>query len=315
VKLSKEAKVGLVVSGAIAALIWGINYLKGSELFSRTNRLYAVYTNIDGLVTSNQVVLNGYKVGQVQQLRFIPDNSGRILATFRVRKDVFIAANSIARIVSSDLLGGKAVEIVLGDGTATAADGDTLASELNSGLAQQFGPVKDKAENLIQSLDTVATALHDLLDEKGRKNLSSSFEHLSGVMANLERLTLSLDRMAARNGSLSNTVGHFESVSANLEKNNDRMSGTIRNMETITDSLAGADLGGTVRHLGATLREMDTALARVNAGRGSLGKLATDDSLYVHLTATMADLDRLLVDLKANPKKYVHFSLFGKKSK
>jgi len=315
VKLSKEAKVGLVVTAAVAALVWGINYLKGSELFSRSRKLFAVYEDIDGLVASNQVILNGYKVGQVQKLTFIPDRSGRILAMLRIRRDVFVARNSLARIVSSDLLGGKAVEIILGDDARDCGNGDTLVSDLSSGIAQQFGPVKDKAENLIQSLDTVANALHLLLDEKGRRNLSASFDHLAGVMANLENVTRSMDRMLAPNGSVYRTAGNLEALSSTLKNNNDRMETTIRNVADISDSLARADLGATVRNLNRSLDELDRLLKKVNAGDGTLGKLANDDSLYVNLSAMAADLDRLLIDMKANPKRYVHFSVFGKKSK
>ncbi len=315
-KLSKEVKVGLVVTSAIAALIWGINYLKGSELFSGSRTIYAVYENIDGLVTSNQVILNGYKVGQVQRLQFIDDQSGRIVATYRVRKDVFVSRNSVARIVSSDLLGGKAVELILGDDPQSVAEGDTLPSELDSGLAQQFGPVKDKAENLIESLDTVANALHMLLDEKSRQNLSASFHHLARVMANLDRVTNSLDHMMAPGtGSLSRTIGHMETVTAGLEQNNERIQGAISHVAMISDTLADADLGATVRNLNSTLAELSALLESVNAGEGSLGMMAKDDSLYRNLTATTADLDALLVDMKKNPKRYVHFSLFGKKNK
>lgn len=315
-KISREIKVGIIVTAAIAGLVWGINFLKGSELFSSTNKIYAIYRNIDGLVASNHVILNGYKIGQVQKLRFIPDNSGRIVVTFRVRKDVFISKNSIARIVSSDFLGGKAVEIELGSDSDPASDGDTLHSELNSGIAQQLGPVKDKAENLIQSLDTVATALHSLLDEAGRKNLTRSITHLADVMENLERITSSLDRMTASgSGNISKTFNNLESVSANLKNNNDKITGIMDDLSAVSDSLSNANIAATVNNLNRTAAELNLTLSKINKGTGTLGKIANDDSLYYHLTASLADLDKLLVDFKANPKKYVHFSMFGKSGK
>lgn len=314
-KISNEVKVGAVVTAAIAALIWGINYLKGTDLFSRTHKVYAVYTNIDGLVASNRVILNGYKVGQVQRIRFMPDNSGLMVATLTLNPDIFIAKNSVARIVSSDFFGGKAIQIEMGNDPRPVEDGDTLHSELKSGIEQQLGPVKDKAENLIESLDSVATALHLLLDEKGRKNLSRSFDHLSVVLANLERTTATLDQMiSSPSGSLNKTIQNVESITSTLKKNNEAMDRTLKNIASVSDSLAASSIASTINSLSKSANELNTLLAGINKGEGSLGKLARDDAFYSSLTNTAADLDKLISDLKANPKKYVHFSVFGKKN-
>ena len=143
IKLSNEVKVGILVTGAIAALLWGLNYLKGKDIFSSSNEYYALYENVNGLVASNAVILNGFKVGQVAKLEFLPDHSGRMLATLRINSDVFVPKNSVARIVSSDLFGSRAIEIGLSDQTNPALDGHTLIPDVQPTLGSQIMPLKD----------------------------------------------------------------------------------------------------------------------------------------------------------------------------
>ncbi|MFI5218647.1 MAG: MlaD family protein [Bacteroidia bacterium] len=314
-KLSNEIKVGAIVTAAIAGLIWGINFLKGTDLFTNTNTIYAIYDNIDGLVASNRVIINGYRIGQVKKIRFLPDNSGKMIAMLTVRPDIFIPKNSIARIVSSDFFGGKAIQIELGNDKRQVEDGDTLNSELKSGIEQQLGPVKDKAERLIESLDSVATAFHILMDASTRKNISSSFSHLTGVLANLEQATAALNTMISDGGKLKHTIDNIESISSNLKNSNEKISNILTNFSSVSDSLAKADLTTTINNLSKSAADLSTILDKVNKGTGSLGKMVNDDSLYTNLTSTMATLDTLLLDLKTNPKRYVHFSMFGKNPK
>lgn len=312
-RLSREFKVGIVVTCAIAALVWGINYLKGTDLFTDTQNVYAVYDNIDGLVASNRVVLNGYRVGQVKKIRFLADNSGRMVATLAVNSTVFISRNSIARIISSDFFGGKAIQLELGNDPTPVKEGDTLVSELKSGIEQQLGPVKNKAESLITSLDSVATSLNKMLDEKGRNNLSEGMAHLNNVLKNLEHTTASFNQMMSQDGSLNKAISNIESVSANIKNNNEKIDQAIDNFSAVSDSLASANLASTINSLSKSTAELNTLLERINKGEGSLGKMFTDDSLYTNLNHALDGLDKLLIDMKANPKRYVHFSVFGKK--
>lgn len=300
---------------AIAALIWGINFLKGTDLFTRTIKLYALYDNIDGLVASNQVIINGYRIGHVQKIRFLPDNSGRMIATLTVRPDIFVSKNSVASIISSDFFGGKAVQIQLGNDPNPVEDGDTLYSELKSGIAEQLGPVKDKAESLIQSLDSVAHVLTILLDADARKNLSKSFEHLAVVLNNLALTTGTLNRMISEDGKLNRSISNFEAVSANLKNNNEKVSRIIDNFSQISDSFAHANLAATIQNANKVLSETAAIMQKINKGEGSLGLLLNNDSLYYNLSITVANLDKFLIDLKANPRRYVHFSMFGKNPK
>lgn len=314
-KLSNEIKVGAIVTAAIAGLIWGINFLKGTDLFTNTHKIYAIYDNIDGLVSSNRVIINGYRIGHVKKIRFLPDNSGKMIASLTVRPDIFIPKNSIARIVSSDFFGGKAIQIELGNDSLQVEDGDTLNSELKSGIEQQLGPVKDKAERLIESLDSVATAFHILMDASTRRNISSSFSHLAVVLTNLEQTTSALNNMITGDGKLKRSIDNIESISSNLKNSNEKISNILTNFSSVSDSLAKADLATTIYNLSNSAAELNSILNKINKGNGSLGKMVNDDSLYVNLSETVATLDKLLLDLKANPKRYVHFSMFGKNSK
>ncbi len=315
-KLSNEVKTGIVVSIAIAASIWGFNYLKGTDLFTTNKTCYAVYNNIDGLAASNRVIMNGYAVGLVKKIRFAEDRSGKMVVTMQVKNDIFIPDNSVAQIVSSDFFGGKAIEIIMGDSPNPIENKDTLRSDLKSGIEQQLGPIKDKTERLIVSLDSLSQSLNLLLDDRNRKNLTASFEHLSHITANLERTTASLDRMITQpDGKLNRTISNTEAVSSTLKDNQKKIGEIISQTEQLTDSLANANLASSINNLNASLAELNQILKKINQGEGSAGLLVNDKQLYQKLTSATDNLDKLLADLKANPKRYVHFSLFGKKQK
>jgi phospholipid/cholesterol/gamma-HCH transport system substrate-binding protein len=316
VKISSEVKTGIVVTVAIAASIWGFNYLKGTDIFTTNKTCYAIYNNIDGLAASNRVIMNGYVVGLVKKIRFADDRSGRMIVTMQLKRDIFIPDNSIAQIVSSDFFGGKAIEIIMGDSPEPLAQNDTLKSDLKSGIEQQLGPIKDKTERLIVSLDSLSRSLNNLLDEKNRKNLSASIENFSQLTAHLERSAASLDRMiSSPDGKLNRIVSNTEAVSATLKDNQKKIGEIISQTEQLTDSLSNAPIASSISHLNSSLAELNAILKKINQGEGSAGMLVNDRELYMKLTSAADQLDKLLADLKANPKRYVHFSLFGKKQK
>ncbi len=315
-KLSKEVKTGLLVTGAIAALLWGMNYLKGYDLLSNDSKFYAVYSNVDGLVPSSDVVLNGVKVGMVQNIQFTPDNSGRIVVDLVIKSDVFISKTSIARIISTDLLGGRGVNIVLDPNGDRALDGDTLASEVQTNLADQLSPVKDKAESLIQTLDSLAYSINLIVSPANRKSLDASFVNLDKTLANLESVTGSLDKMVSSDqGKLKKMIDNLESITSNIKNNNEALASALQNIEKITDSLAASNLTSTVNNANSTLSQTASIMEKINKGEGTIGMLINNDSLYRALEQSAVDLDKLLIDLRENPKRYVHISVFGSRSK
>ena len=306
----------MLVTGALLALFWGLNYLKGIDIFSSDNKYFAVYGQVDGLVPSSDVVLNGVKVGQVQKIEFIKDQSGRILVTLLVRKKIFVSKASTARIISSDLLGGRMVNLVLETNSPPAENGDTLNAEVQTTLSDQVMPVKDKAENLIESLDSLAVALRAFLNPENQSNLNTGLTSLSKTLQNLEDASGSLNNMLTSNDSkLKKMIDNIESISSNIKNNNESLSLALKSISLITDSLAKSNLTSTINNANATLKETSGIMEKINKGEGTIGMLVNNDSLYFALENAATNLDKLLIDLKEHPKRYVQISLIGGKSK
>lgn len=311
-KLTNEAKVGILVTAALAALIWGLNYLKGKDIFTSRNRYYAVYQDVDGLVTSNPVFMNGYRIGIVNRIDFMPDQSGRLVVTLLIDNDVFVSRNSVAKIFSSDLIGTKAMRIDLGNSKEVLQDEDTITAELEFSFAQQMGkqvgPLKDKSEHLIETIDSLASMLYLLFDPGTKNNLREGIGHLNNTLREVDQM------MANDRSKLNIMLGNLSSITTNLQNNNDQINRILTNIHSISDTLAAVNFNTTIQRADQTLMQMEQVLAKINKGQGTLGQMVNNDTLYQHLDQSARDLDLLLKDLKANPKRYVHFSVFGKKA-
>ncbi len=320
-KISKEFKIGVVVISAIGAFIWGLFFLKGTDLLSQKYVLYAVYPKIDGLIEANPLMIKGYKVGQVNKISLMKRGGEyQVLVKFLLTEDVKIPKNSIAKAVSSDLLGSKAVEIIYSEEKEFVASGDTLLAETEAGLKEsvnkQLTPLQKKAEGLISSIDSVMTIVQFVLNDKTRDNLSKSFESIKKAIESLEQTAYKFDDLIATEKSkISSILTKLNSVADMLEKNTDKIESVINNLNTLSDSLAKADLKKTIDDADKTLIEFRKLLEQINSGQGSMGKLAKNDSLYNNLNRTSEDLDKLMKDLRVNPERYIHFSVFGRREK
>jgi phospholipid/cholesterol/gamma-HCH transport system substrate-binding protein len=321
VKLSKEFKIGIVVIFAIGALIWGLNFLKGSNLFSHKYYLYAVYPKIDGLIPANPLLVNGYKIGQVNKIELIKKGgSYQVLVKFLLTEDVQIPRRSIAKAISSDLLGSKAVEIIYSNSSEYAQNGDTLISEveesLKSSVDKRIAPLQAKAENLISSIDSVMTVVNSVLNTKTRENLDKSFESVRKAILTLEQTAYKLDDLVgSEKTKISSILSHLNGITSNLDKNGEKIDNIISNLSNMTDSLAKAQLKEAINNADKSMKELNVLLAGINQGQGTLGKLAKNDTLYYNLNRSTEDLDKLLKDLRYNPERYIHFSVFGRKDK
>lgn len=320
-KVSKEFKIGIVVVCAIAAFIWGINFLKGSNLFSHKYYLYAVYPKIDNLIPANPLLINGFKIGQVNEISLIQKGGKtQVLVKFLLTEDVKIPKNSIAKAISSDLLGTKAVEVIYSNETTMVESGDTLIAASEEGfkesLDKRIAPIQAKAENLISSMDSVMTVVSLILNTKTRDNLEKSFESVRKAILTLEQTAYKLDDLVgSEKVKISSVLSNLNQITSNLSKNGQKIDAIINNVSSMTDSLAKAQLKDAIANADKSMKELNVMLAKINEGQGTAGKLLKNDSLYNNLNKSSEDLDKLLKDLRLNPERYIHFSVFGRKSR
>ena len=311
--MSKELKIGLIAAFLIALLIWGINFLKGKNILKDTQHFYALYQEIGGLEEASPVYLNGYEVGLVEKISLTGHNMNQLLVRFTMNKNLKIPRDSKCIIFNSDLMGTKAIKLNFTDQTQYYQPGDTIPSDLEASVTEQIyteiQPIKSRAENVLSALDSVMS----IFDPATRENIRHSVNNLNATSNNLRSSSESLHQMLAENNQQIQTIiENTASVTNNLKNNNEQISNSLQNLSSISDSLKQAKLAQTLQHLENTLSSTDSLMEGIRAGKGSLGKMATDDSLYIHLNQTTRNLNALLKDMKQNPGRYIHISVFGK---
>lgn len=311
-KISNEVKVGAAALITILAFIWLFNFLKGKDYFKKTVYYYSVYNDIGGLAESSPVEINGFRVGVVQSINLLNETSGKILVTYSVSNDFRLPVNSVAEILPVSIIAGMKVQFLIGNGPGFYNEGDTIPGRLSESIIvsieEQFGPIKDKLLSLVVALDSVTSAIDDVLDPEFRKNVS-------GIVSNLNNTAGSVNEIIGSNETdLKKAVEDLTRFSRMLADNSPKISSAVTNLEAITDTIAASDIYSSMASLKKSLEGTSGILKNLNEGKGSAGQLLTNDSLYTNLTGTLESLNLLLQDMKANPKKYVHFSLFGKKN-
>ncbi len=319
-KIRKEVKVGIVTTLAIACFIYGFNFLKGKNLFSSQRKFYAVYNDIDGLVEANPLMINGFKVGLVGAIKLANDTTGNIIVTLLLDNDVNVPKNSVAKVVSSDILGSKAVQLILGRGADFAVSGDTLISaqedNLKAAVNKTIAPLQKKAEGLITSIDSVMVVVQQVFNESARQNLAKSFESIKLAITSLETTSFRLDTMVmSEKGKISSILTKVNSLATTLANNSDKLGNIINNFSNISDSLAKSNLTAAINNANVALNQASTIMTKINSGQGTVGMLVNNDSLYRKLDKSTEDLDKLLKDLRVNPERYVHISVFGRKDR
>jgi phospholipid/cholesterol/gamma-HCH transport system substrate-binding protein len=320
VKLSKEVRVGIVTTLAIGCFIYGFNFLKGKNLFSTQRKFYAVYSDIDGLVKANPVIINGFQIGMIGDIQLFPDTTGRLVVTILIDDDLQIPSTSIAKVMSSGLLSSKAVQIILGKGTQYAESGDTLRAAQEDNLKQAvnktIAPLQEKATSLISSIDSVMTVVQEVLNDQTRKNLTKSFESIRFALSSLEITSYRLDTMVVTERTkISSILSKVNTLATTLSSNSANLNNIINNFSNISDSLAKSNLTSTINNADVALSQAAAIFTKINKGEGTMGMLINNDSLYRKLDNSAADLDKLLEDLRLNPHRYVQVSVFGKKDK
>jgi phospholipid/cholesterol/gamma-HCH transport system substrate-binding protein len=311
-KISNEVKVGATTLLTIVVFVWLFNFLKGKDFLKSTAIYYTVYDKVGGLAESSPVEINGYKVGVVRSLDFIDAKSGKLLVEFSVKKNFKLPKNTVAEIVPVSLLGGMKVQFVYGKGPGTYSEGDTIPGRLAESLMDKIDteiiPVKDKLSNLIVVLDSVISSVDDIMNPEFKKELRGTLTHLNSTTASLDKA------IGSKEKELEATLDNINKFTTMLSDNSGKMNKTFSNLETITDTLAASKISASVANLKASLEKAALLMDNLNKGKGTAGQFLTNDTLYTNLSGSLASLNLLLKDMKANPKRYVHFSIFGKKN-
>lgn len=314
-KIGREIRIGVFGIVTLSLFIIGINFIKGKDLFHRSRTFYAVYEATAGIQDAAPVSINGLGVGKVTDMRFLNKNSSRVLIEFTVNDPVFIPSNSVARIFSLDLLGTKNIEIIFGDSKSGAEDGDTLIGgsqmSLTEEVNQQVAPIKAKAENLLSSLDTMVTVLQSVFNSETRKNLDASFLSIRSTLSNLESTSFTLDTLVyGQRKRMERIMFNIESITANIRENDQNISNILNNFSLISDSLAKANIAGTLTNVNLVLTRVASITAKIDNGQGTIGLLLNDQKLYDNLDKSAIQLNKLIEDMKLNPYRYVNFSVF-----
>lgn len=305
--ISREVKTATLVISGLLLIIFLFNYLKGENLLDSTRKFYTVFENVEGLETSAPVTINGFSVGRVQEIILEDNATGSLSVMLLLDNDFEFSKNSEAQLYENGLIGGKAIAIIPAfDDAEIAKSGDVLKSVVKPGLSallnQKLTPLQEKIEIMMVSADSVLKNINDVFDEQTKANLRNSIAQLNSTISSFKSTSASLNSLITDNEEkLDNTLTNFDNISSNLSK--------------ITDSLATVDLAKTIKSLESTIGNFDQVLASIENGEGSIGKLLKDEGLYNNLEGASKQLEQLLQDMKLNPKRYVHFSLFGRKAK
>lgn len=305
--MSKEIKVALLAIVSLLVLYFGFNFLKGSDLFASSSQYYAVYDNVDGLVVSNPVMLNGLSVGRVKAIDILPARANALLVTIDIDRDIHLTKTTVASLADGGLLGGKLINLGIQPG-APLQDEDTLRSETIVGLStllqQKANPVLDNADSLMRNLNIVTSKF---------KETGTILNQLLGTV---DRTGVTLQATLAENrAALAAMLTNLNALSGSLVQTEKELKPLLGKANTFADSLQALRLNETVNQANLAVARLQGLLQNLESGQGTAGKLLKDEQLYTNLNQTLLDLDKLLVDFRRQPKRYVHFSVFGRKDK
>lgn len=323
--VSKEFKVGLLVVLGLLLLFVGVNFLKGGAIFGKSREFYTEFDNASGLKVSNEVQLNGLKVGQVEAVELHPTNPNKILVRYSIINDELqIPTGSTIELISSDILGTKALALTLnlspGGNITYYQSKDTLKGTIAMSLEEQINeellPLKKKTEQLIGSVESIIVSVNAFWDTSAAETIDESLYEVRDAIGTFADLANNLSILVMKETDMiDHVLKDIHAITGNLASKSAQISKTIDNIAALSDTLADSDLKAVIKETKTTLRELNGVLAKVNKGEGTIGALLHSDSLYNELVRTSQSVQSILEDMEANPNKYVHFSLLGRKVK
>lgn len=303
-KYSREVKTALLAIIAIVILIFGYSFLKGENLLDDSRTFYAVYDDVEGLSPSSEVTINGLKVGKIIGIDFL-NNKGDLLVAFTVKNDFPFSKNSLAEIYGGNIIGGKSLAIIpkYDAKVGMAKNGDTLPSSKEEGIMElvndRLTPLQNKLEGTIVSADSMLTAINQILNDSTRRNIKGTFENLDQTVASFRVTATELQGIVQGNSEkLDRTFTNLDEMSTNFNR--------------FSDTLTNMDIQKITSDLEKVVADFESVSEKLNNGDGTAAKLINDDAVYNNLDRATKQLEELLQDVKLNPKRYVHFSVFGK---
>lgn len=299
-KISKEAKIGISSIIILFILYWGISFLKGANIFTSTNIYTTSYSDVQGLEASSPVMINGMKVGVVTGIS-MKDISDKVVVEFTVDSHYKLPANTVAMLGSSSLMGGMKITLNIGDSKEVLSNGAELQSSLDSGMTDAVSEIVGKASGLIDSLYISLGKVNMLMSENMIKDAHGTISNLNKTTANLNKV------IESESGKISEITSNLSSLTSEFNEMVPEMKSAMANVNNLTDSLN--------QSLPEMLAEIQELVNKINSNEGTVGKILNDGQLYDNASLTMEEAAALLKDLKENPSRYVHFSLFGKKQK
>ena len=304
-KNKNEIKTGILVVLGIGLFIFGFSYLKSNDIFVSDRTFYAVYDDVEGVVNGTPVTVNGFPVGSIQDISFFKNNS--LLVKFRVENDIKFSINSIAQIYETGLIGGKALGIIpANDNFRTAVYNDTLASSVAPGLTElvneKLTPLQENIESMIVSANNVLDKVNSIFDDPTRTNLRTSVSDFSETIKDLKETSKMIKSVMKSNKlSIDQTITNVLDISTDLSE--------------ISKTINQSELSATMKNFKNSSEGLSRVLNNINEGNGTISKLIGNDSLFQNLNDASKSIDLLIEDIRLNPKRYIHFSVFGKKNK
>ena len=303
-RLSKEIKAAFFVLTTIRLFIFGFNFLKGSSLLDRQKTIYAVYDEVDGLLVGANVMINGLSIGNVTELDFLP-SSTKILVTLKVRDKLNFSSKSTASIYETGVLGGLAISIdPIFERESIVKTGDTLNSSVRPGLTElinrQIEPLSRQLQSTITSVDSIFTGASNVLNRQTQEEIKESINVLTSAIKAINNSSIIIEEtLTAKSSQINNTIDNFEKISSNLSE--------------VSYELNSFELSNILSNLKVSIDGISSIVNKLDSENSTIGKLINEDEVYNNLNSSIESLNILITDIKANPKKYVHFSVFGRK--
>lgn len=306
--MKTEIKIGIFGLCVLVILFFGIKFLKGSDIFQKENTYYAYYNDVSGMLVSSNVLVNGLRVGYVKEIEATNERADNFLVTFTCSSDIKIPQDSKITLFSADLLGSKALKLQLGTSSKIIEDGDTLSSDRELGMLDNLGA---SVSPLMNNLDSILTSLNKILNTQTQTSLQNTITNLETTTSKLSSISCDLDNlMTSEKTKLAKIIENTESITANFKENNEKLSNIIANVDNIVDSAAKANIGTTLIETGKSIEKLNTVLGVIEKGKGNVGLLINDEELYKSLDNSAKNLNKLIEDIKENPKKYINVSVF-----